>query len=156
MTFGYTEYELREISQEIVEANLAKFTEKTNVNPNFLFASHQYEDETKKFIGNWLKDGFWITRYRKEFINFKADVIAKGSFKNHPNMNKLVFNFSIGLASILGGTFVMLLIALALVRFVPNYVAILTPICFYAFMTILEFKKVKRRIEKYLLKESIN
>lgn len=153
LKIGQIEYEVNEEKVKDIESNIAKYTCKTNLSPHLLFKSPYTEGTSKIFIGNWLKDGFWITRYRKQFVNFRADIIATGNFVNTLTMNKLVFRFSIGFSGIIGGFFIILLIALILASIVPIYLAFGLPIIVYILMTSLEMKKAKNTIEKFLLSD---
>ncbi len=153
MRIGQMEYEINPEKIKEIETNISKYTCKTNVSPHLLFRSPYTEDTSRVFIGNWMKDGFWITRYRKQFINFRADIIAKGNFINTQRRDKLVFKFSLGFSSILGGFFIILFLAYFLISLVPIYLAFSLPIIAYVFMTNLEIRKAKSAIERYLLDE---
>lgn len=137
-----------------VEDRLIKHTCKTNLSPHLLFRNIYTDNTSKVFIGNWTDNGFWITRYRKQFINFRADVVAKGTFKEANKKLQLNFNYSLGFSSVVGGLFIILFITLMLTSFGLNFfVAILFPVTLYVIFSKREMKKAKDAIEKYLLYE---
>ena len=143
-----------EISRSDIENRLIKHTCKTNLNPNLLFTTIYTDNTAKVFIGNWTKNGFWITRYRKQFINFRADIVAKGTFnKTNAGIN-LQFEYAIGFSSIVGGGLIIIILSLLLAMNGLNpYLAFSLPVLLYCVFSKIEVNKAKSAINKYLLNE---
>ncbi len=137
-----------------IKERLVKHTCKTNLSPHLLF-TNQYNDNTSRtFIGNVTDDGFWITRYRKQFMNYRADVVAKGTFKEYGSKLELSFNYSLGFSSIVGGAFIIIIIAAIMISNGLNFfLSFAIPIIIYGLLTRLEVSKAKEAINNYLLNE---
>ncbi len=69
-------FQLHQGDSEIIEKNISLHTCKTNVSPQLMF-NQSYTGETSKiFVGNWKKDGFWISKFRRQLLDFRPDIIA--------------------------------------------------------------------------------
>jgi len=89
---------LNKISFYLVKENFTNNTCKTNLNPQFMFRQSYNGITSKKFVGNYNKNGFWISKFKLQVIELRPDIIAKFSLLNN---DKLIIKYSIGFSSII-------------------------------------------------------
>lgn len=148
------EYKLFLADRQKIKDRLIKHTCKTNLNPHLLFRNKFTEDTSKIFIGNWTDDGFWVTRFRRQIINFRADIVAKGVVEERSNDLLLHFKYSLGFSSIIGGLISILVVGLFLNSLGLGLLwSALIPAPLYILLSYFEVSKMKSVIYDYLINE---
>lgn len=92
----------------VINERVKENTCKTNINPELMFRQSYNGMTTKLFVGNWTSDGFWISKYRNQFIQLRPDIITRFYIKEDNEGIHVVMKSSIGFSSIF--TFLILLL----------------------------------------------
>ncbi len=85
----------------IITERIKENTCKTNINPELMFRQSYTGITGKLFVGNWTSYGFWISKYRHQFIQFRPDIITRFYFIESLHEKKIEMKSSIGFSSIL-------------------------------------------------------
>ena len=138
---------------DVIKDRMAKETCKTNLNPQLMFRQSFTGITSKTFVGNWLKHGFWISKYRVQLIQFRPDIIARFTFAGDSANSIVSVRYSIGFSSLFVG---LILIAtftfpfLALGRTMYAIVVIIS-IIFYILFSAIAFENMKEKVVEKLL-----
>ncbi len=99
--------------RELIESRMSSNTCKTNLSPQLMFKQSYTGLTDKTFVGNWTKDGFWISKFRRQLMELRPDIIVRFDFHKQKNQTILKLRYSIGFSSILMGLIWILFISSA-------------------------------------------
>ena len=136
-----------------INEKVTQHTCKTNLNPQLMFRQ-SYTGLTKKlFVGNWTREGFWISKYRFQLYQFRPDIISRFYIGKDASNVKVTMKFSIGFSSILVGLILIMLFSSAFTASGPNgfliAVGILTSL--YICLASIEYDKMLKAIKNNIL-----
>lgn len=150
---SYQEIEIDESLEKLLKDRMAESTCKTNLNSQLLFRQSYTGRTSKAFVGNWTKNGFWISRFRIQMFQFRPDLIANFRFYSGPALSRISIRYSIGLSSILSALFVIFAFSLPL--FSLGKGGYITGLIFlsgiYIVLTVFELDSLKKAINKNIL-----
>jgi hypothetical protein len=134
-----------------IKDRMTEETCKTNLNPQLIFNQQSFTGHTaKSFVGNWTRDGFWISKYRLQLFNLRPDIIAKFTFFDLHDYSTVSIRYSIGFSSAFVGLAYLNLISFllafgGLISF-PMGLAIMTGL--YGTLSVIELRHIKKVILK--------
>jgi hypothetical protein len=137
----------------IIKDRMSECTCKTNLSPQLMFRQSYTGITNKSFIGNWTKDGFWISKFRIQMLEIRPDVIVRFRFLSAISSTKLKIRYSIGISSILQFIFLMLLAAIIIVQLgkdllIPGLIAFAF---FYLIVAGIELNGTQKKINDKIL-----
>ena len=115
--------------------------------------TQSFTGETSKvFVGNWENNGFWISKFRRQMLNLRPDIIARFTYYNNKK-EKLTVNFSIGFSSLISallGGFIFMLVIIQLFNgyILESWIAWLG---IYIFISLYALGRMKRTISEKIL-----
>jgi hypothetical protein len=147
-------YVLRKGDYELLNKNVVENTCKTNINPQLMFKQSYTGVTGKTFVGNWHKNGFWISKYRRQLLELRPDIISKFVFRGE-NKENLIVVHSIGFSSIFSSAFIGVFFIVFLKNFVdiPKIYGLAIWIFLYVLICSFALNKMRKSIkEKIMLK----
>ena len=152
ITIGKQHYESRKEVFSEIKDRLVETTAKSNLNPNLLFRLPYFESSTKKFIGNWTNDGFWITKCKKGFLHFNSSVVAKAKLVDHGVHGFIDVKYSLSLSTIFEGFIIICLFTTLLTAILfPVYISAFIIICLYVLLLFAEKNSFRKFIERHII-----
>lgn len=138
----------------IIKDKMSENTCKTNISPQLMFKQSYTGITNKIFVGNWTKNGFWISKFKNQLIDLRPDIIARFSFCNDHNLEKVKIRYSMGFSSLFYGLFGMLIfssffMALGEIGFIFGIIIFWG---LYYLLAIIELNRMKRKIKEKLLR----
>ncbi len=101
---------------DFLQEKMTDCTCRTNLNSQLNFRQSYTGITDKTFVGNWTKNGFWISKFRKQLFQFRPDIIASFKIVPRNNITKIRIRYSIGFSSLF---FAGMWILLASTIFIP-------------------------------------
>ena len=136
--------------QDFISDKMSKNTCKTNLNPQLLFKQSYTGLTDKVFVGNWTKNGFWITKFRLQLSQFRPDIIANFRFKTEGKYQHINIRYSIGFSSLIIGLWLIFMFSFLFAAFsITTYITGLGAlIALYILMIRMELKVIINKINE--------
>ncbi len=133
---------------DVIKDKIAAETCKTNLSPQLMFKQSFTGITLKTFVGNWTKNGFWISRFRMQLIQLRPDIIAKFIFANNPKNSVLSIRYSIGFSSLFIGLMWITMFALPFLAFglVGYLIGLAVMIGGYVLLSVIELENLQEKI----------
>ncbi len=138
---------------DVIKDKMAKETCKTNLSPQLMFKQSFTGITLKTFVGNWIKNGFWISKFRMQLLQLRPDVIAKFNFLDNPQNCILSIRYSIGFSSLFIGLIWIIMFSLPFSSFgfIGYMIGLTMMIGGYVLLSIIELNKLKEKIKEKIL-----
>lgn len=149
---GRKTYELNQGESEIIDQNLNEHTCKTNINPQLMFRQSYTGETSKIFVGNWKENGFWISKFHRQLLNLRPDIIARFTYQGIKK-EKLIVKFSIGLSSLISAFLVGVIFMILIIQLFNDYILESWIVFFviYILSSRYALKKMKRAISDKIM-----
>lgn len=133
---------------DVIEDKMAAETCKTNLSPQLMFKQSFTGITLKTFVGNWTKNGFWISKFRRQLMQLRPDIIAKFEFSGSSENSILSIRYSIGFSSLLVGLMWVILFALPFSVFglVGYLIVLVLMIGGYVLLSKIELQNLRKKI----------
>jgi hypothetical protein len=133
---------------EVIKDKMAAETCKTNLSPQLMFKQSFTGITLKTFVGNWTKNGFWISRFRMQLMQLRPDIIAKFKFADNSENSVLSIRYSIGFSSLFIGLIWITMFALPFSAFglVGYLIGLAVMIGGYVIFSIIELENLREKI----------
>jgi hypothetical protein len=135
--------------QEKIEANTCK----TNLSPQLMFRQGYTGLTAKIFVGNWTSNGFWISKFRLQLLQFRPDIFTQFYIESETRFEKVKMRTSIGFSSLLMGLIWIILFSIpfATLGLLPFLVVVALMIFFYSYLTSIEHDRMMKAIENHII-----
>ena len=146
-------YRIDSCNFKTIQDRMVENTCKTNLSPQLLFKQNYQEHTLKTFVGNWKKDGFWLTKYRKQFAQLRPNIISRFKFIESEANGRIVITYSIGFSSIFYALMLITMFAsiftvFGLLGFTIGFILLTVG---YAFLASAELDFIRFSLEEKLL-----
>ena len=133
---------------DVIKDKMAAETCKTNLSPQLMFKQSFTGITLKTFVGNWTKNGFWISKFRMQLMQLRPDIIAKFKFVDKSENSMLSIRYSIGFSSLFIGLMWITMFALPFSAFgLTGYlIGLAVMIGSYAVLSIIELENLQETI----------
>ena len=126
---------------------------KTNIDPQLMFRQGFSGVTGKLFVGNWTEKGFWISRFKRQFSQFRPDIICRFNIENRASTVNVTIRSSIGFSSLLTG---MIMIIFFSAPFVSSgstafLIALVIMTILYVCMASVEYDKTFKAIKDHVV-----
>ncbi len=96
---------------DLIKDKMAEETCKTNLSPQLIFRQSFTGVTLKTFVGNWTNNGFLISKFRMQLMQFRPDIIAKFKFLDKSDNSEVSIRYSIGFSSLFMGSIWIIMFA---------------------------------------------
>ena len=152
ITIGKQRYVSRKEDFSIIKDRLADLTAKSNLNPDLLFRLPYFESTSKKFIGNWTNDGFWIAKCKRGFLHFNSSVVAKANIVDNGAHGFIDMKFSLSLSTIFEGFIIICLFTALLTAIIfPFFISAFIVICLHGLLLFAEKNSFRKFVERHII-----
>jgi hypothetical protein len=126
---------------------------KTNLSPQLIFRQSYTGITSKTFVGNWTKNGFWITKFRMQLMQLRPDIIAKFRFNKTSENSEVSIRYSIGFSSLFIGLILITTFALPFAAFglVGYFIGFVVMIGGYIIISKIELENIVMKINEKIL-----
>ncbi len=148
-------FKINKSDEQVVKDRMISNTCKTNISPQLIFRQSYTGITNKSFIGNWTKDGFWISKFRLQLIQLRPDIIARFHLISDQSFTQIRTDYSIGFSSLFIGFLWIFLFSLLfiLIGIIGYIIGTLILIIFYILLVNLEFENLRLEIRAKIFKE---
>ena len=155
ITLGTKEFRTDEAGISQIQERVAANTCKTNLNPQLILRQSYTGLTNKVFVGNWTKDGFWLSKYRLQLFQLRPDIITRFSIQKETTYQKVTMKSSIGFSSLfLAMIFILLFSAPFASLGTSGFLMIVTfMVIFYALLASREYDKMMKAINDTIIKD---
>lgn len=138
---------------DVIKEKMATETCKTNLSPQLMFKQSFTGITLKTFVGNWTKNGFWISKFRMQLIQLRPDIIAKFEFADNSENSVLSIQYSIGFSSLFIGLMWITMFALPFSAFglVGFLIGLVVLIGGYVLLSVIELENLQETIIEKIL-----
>lgn len=138
---------------DVIKEKMATETCKTNLSPQLMFKQSFTGITLKTFVGNWTKNGFWISKFRMQLIQLRPDIIAKFEFADNSENSVLSIRYSIGFSSLFIGLMWITMFALPFSAFglVGFLIGLVVMIGGYVLLSVIELENLQEKIIEKIL-----
>ena len=147
-------YRIDRYKIDAIKDRMAEETCKTNVSPQLMFRQSFSGVTLKTFVGNWTKNGFWVSKFRLQLIQLRPDIIAKFNFSDRTDNSIVSIRYSIGFSSLFIGSFWIAAFPLLFVVFglIGYLIGLVLMLGLYILLTIVELNNLREKILDRILK----
>jgi len=133
---------------DVIKDKMATETCKTNLSPQLMFKQSFTGITLKTFVGNWTKNGFWISKFRMQLMQLRPDIIAKFKFADNSENSLLSIRYSIGFSSLFIGLIWITMFALPFSAFglVGYLIGLVVMIGGYVLLSVIELENLREKI----------
>lgn len=155
ITLGNKEFRTDETGISLIRERVTKNTCKTNLNPQLLFVQSYTGRTNKLFVGNWTADGFWISKFRMQMMQFRPDIITSFLIQEEASRKKVTMRSSIGFSSLFTGMIISMCFSLPFMAFgLTGYLIVIALwIALYAYLASMEYDRIMKAIKDHILQE---
>ena len=150
---GYQKFEIDNCLVDFVKEKMESSTCKTNLSPQLIFKQSFTGITDKTFVGNWTKNGFWLSKYRYQLLQVRPDIIARFNFASNQNNTQIEIKYSIGFSSIL--TIIILafpfIAAFSLWGIIGFIISLILLSLIYYILSASEYDSIKESIKEKIL-----
>ena len=149
----YHELTIDSNEEGIIKDRMSELTCKTNLSPQLMFRQSYTGIANKHFVGNWTKNGFWISKFRLQVLEVRPDIIVRFKFVPAHSSTRLAIRYSLGLSSLLQALFLLSFAAVMFVRISGPFfpIGLTAAFILYIFIARRELKKTEQIINELLL-----
>ncbi|QQS51049.1 MAG: hypothetical protein IPM71_16525 [Bacteroidota bacterium] len=146
-------YKIHNYYIDVIKDKMAAETCKTNLSPQLMFKQSFTGITLKTFVGNWTKNGFWISKFRMQLMQLRPDIIAKFRFIDISEYSELSIRYSIGFSSLFIGLMWITMFALPFLAFglVGYLIGLAVTIGGYVLLSIIELGNLQEKILEKVL-----
>ena len=140
-------YEIDKYYIDVIKDKMAAETCKTNLNPQLRFKQSFTGITLKTFVGNWTKNGFWISKFRMQLMQLRPDIIAKFRFSDNSEFSLLSIRYSIGFSSVFIGLMWITMFALPFLAFglIGYLIGLFVMIGGYVLLSVIEIENLQKK-----------
>jgi hypothetical protein len=136
-----------------IREKMSELTCKTNLSPQLMFQQSYTGITEKLFVGNWTKNGFWISKFRIQLLDIRPDIIVKFVFLQNKPFTRLCMRYSLGLSSIIQ---MLLILFMGLILFIQIDKGIILygmiiMVFFYFLIVRVELNRTERNVQERIL-----
>lgn len=142
-------YKINNYYIDVIKDKMAAETCKTNLSPQLIFIQSFTGITLKTFVGNWTKNGFWISKFRMQLMQLRPDIIAKFKFADNSENSILSVRYSIGFSSLFIGLIWITIFALPFIiafGLIGYLISLAVMVGGYILLSIIELKNLREKI----------
>jgi hypothetical protein len=156
ITFDRKQFQTDSVGISLIKERITQNTCKTNVSSQLMFRQSFTGLTGKLFVGNWTSNGFWISKFRLQFIQLRPDIITRFYIENEAPYEKVTMKSSIGFSSLFVGLIWMILFSVPFASFfglTGFLVAFAIMVFFYSLLTSIEYDRMIKAIKNNIIND---